>query len=85
MIDRLKNPIEWAYFLDELKDAHEHLGNMLQEIKVDRDYSEIELGIDLGHVYSHLNRAWVRKDLERDLTDDEWRKASQFPDDLVPI
>jgi hypothetical protein len=39
----------------------------------------------LGHVFSHLNRAWARREMTRDFTDEEWKRASFYPNDLDPI
>jgi hypothetical protein len=83
MIDRNLQPVEWAAFLYELADAKEHLETLLKELEKDVDYDESDLRVDLGHVYAHLNRAWRRS--MKEVRDDEWHQASQFPDDLMPI
>ena len=85
MINQKDNPVGWAMFLAELNDAHEHLGNLIKEMAASPDYSDVELAIDLGHVYSHLNRAWHRRAVHEDLTDSEWEAASQFPRDLTLV
>jgi hypothetical protein len=43
MIDRENHPLGWDSFLDELSDAHEHLGNLLKDISETPDYSEEDL------------------------------------------
>lgn len=70
--------------MSELEDAHEHLGNLIHEMNTDPDYDEGNLRVDLGHVFSHLNRAWHRRNETRDLSEVEWSTASQFPSDLDP-
>lgn len=84
MISKEENPVEWAAFLYELEDAKEHLESLIKDIQTDPEYDENVLRIDLGHVYSHLNRAWQRQKLARDFSDEEWTAASQFPNDLPP-
>lgn len=83
MIDREAQFVEWDLFLCELEDAKEHLEGLLREIKGDPSYGEGNLRIDLGHVYAHLNRAWWRS--AKILDDNDWARASKFPDDLTPI
>jgi len=85
MINRTDNPVGWAMFLSDLEDAHEHLGNLIKEITANPEYGEPELRIDLGHVYAHLNRAWRRREIAEDFTDDEWATAGEFPTDLEPV
>ena len=84
MISKDKNPVEWAAFLYELEDAKEHLEALINDVQATPEYDEIALKIDLGHVYSHLNRAWQRQKLARDFSDEEWTAASQFPNDVQP-
>ena len=85
MINPKDNPVGWSLLLDELRDAHEHLGDLLKEISDGGDYSEEELGVFLGHVYAHLNRAWFRRNVPEDFPDSEWDAASGFPGDLEPV
>jgi hypothetical protein len=85
MINRNEHPMGWSFLLDDLSDAHEHLGTLLKEISESSDYSEEELRIDLGHVYAHLNRAWFRRNVPEDFPDSEWDTATQFPSDLEPV
>ena len=85
MINRTDNPMAWAMFLNDLEDAHEHLGNLIKEVSADVEYGEPELRIDLGHVYAHLNRAWRRRLVAEDFSDTEWVAAGTFPNDLEPV
>ena len=85
MIDRNLNPVGWTFFLDDLQDAHEHLGQLIKEIGSDPDFGEPELQVHLGHVYAHLNRAWRRRNVPEDFSDAEWEAARAFPDDLEPV
>lgn len=69
----------------ELEDAHEHLGALISQMNATDDFDEEDLRIQLAHVFSHLNRAWHRRDKTTDLNEDEWVAASQFPSDLDPL
>lgn len=84
MISKEKNPIGWSMLMYELEDAKEHLSNLISEIESDSEYEEANLRIDLGHIYSHLNRAWHRRNKTEDISEAEWVEASQFPRDLSP-
>jgi len=83
MIDKKLQPVEWAAFMYELEDAREHLEKLIKDLEQAADYGEEEFRIDLGHVYAHLNRAWRRS--FKELADEEWEAASQFPGDLTVI
>lgn len=85
MINREQNPVEWSAFLYELEDAKEHLTKLIADITADPEYDDANLKVDLGHVFSHLNRAWVRREKTGDLTQEEWERASGYPTDLDPI
>lgn len=85
MINRHSNPLGWSHLLDDLADAHEHLGNLLAAIQAEPGYSDAEFRIDLGHVYAHLNRAWRRRNVPEDFTSQEWDQAGAFPDDIEPV
>lgn len=84
MINKDKNPAEWAAFIYELGDAKEHLINLISDIESDTEYDEANFRIDLEHVYSHLNRAWYNRNKEGKLSDEDWSEASKFPSDLEP-
>ena len=84
MINRTGNPIGWAMLMDELQDAQDHLGDLIHEMEKDPEYGEGNLRVDLGHVFSHLNRAWARRNISEDLSESEWIEASRFPSDLDP-
>ena len=85
MINRNDDPLGWAMFVQELEDAHEHLGTLIKDMAAKSDYGEPELRVDLGHVYAHLNRAWQRRLQPADLTDAAWDAAREFPHDIEPI
>ena len=69
----------------ELEDANEHLAHLITTMDQDPNYDAIDFQIQLGHIFSHLNRAWYRQNIVEDISDSEWGIASQFPKDLNPI
>jgi len=85
MINKVDHSIGWAFLLDELEDAHEHLEALLKEIAEVPDYAEENLRIDLAHIFAHLNRAWYGRNVPEDMDDASWEKACAFPKDLDPI
>jgi hypothetical protein len=85
MINRNENPVQWTLWLDELNEAHEHLGKLLEDLIADREYDESRLRIDSSHVMAHLNRSWARHNATSDLTDEESESSREYPQDLRPI
>jgi hypothetical protein len=85
LINMKSAPAEWATLMYELEDAHEHLGSLIAQMNAEDDVDEVDLRIQLAHVFSHLNRAWHRRDRTDDFTNEEWAAASRFPADLDPI
>jgi hypothetical protein len=84
MINPNQNPAGWAMLMYELEDAKEHLSRLITEIESDPEYDEPCLSIDLGHIYSHLNRAWHCRNKDEGISKAEWADASKFPTDLEP-
>lgn len=85
MITKESAPVAWAAFMYELQDAQEHLAKLISDISSDANYDEANFRIDLGHVFSHLNRAWHGHQKANGLDEAEWVTASRFPTDLDPI
>lgn len=85
MIDRDKHPIGWALLMQELDDAHEHLGDLITRMASDPDYGEDDFRVDLGHVYAHLNLAWHHRNIQEEMSDGERDVAVRFPSDLTPV
>ena len=79
MINKEKNPVEWALFMYEHEDAHEHLGNLIEMLNNGKVDHSVELQVYLFHVYEHLNRAWHSRNHIGELSDDQWNEYSQFP------
>ena len=85
MISKDSAPVGWAGLMYELEDAHEHLGALISHMNSDPNFDETNFRIELGHVFSHLNRAWHRRDTGDGLNEVEWVTASNFPTDLDTI
>jgi len=82
MINKKDNVAEWAIIMYELEDAVEHLQNLIKNLNETEDYGDIEYSIDLGHVYSHLNRAWNSRNHIGDQSADDFGRYSKFPNDI---
>lgn len=85
MISKKDDPVAWAAFMYELEDAKEHLEGLIADVENDPEYDEPNLRVQIGHIYSHLNRAWHRREKKSDFNDQEWTQASQFPSDCDPV
>jgi hypothetical protein len=85
LINQKSAPVEWAGLMYELDDAYEHLAALISDMNGAEDFDEADLRIQLGHVFSHLNRAWHRRDKANGLNPEDWLEASRFPSDLDPV
>lgn len=85
MIENEKNPAEWAQLLYELDDAKEHIENLAREMSEKGKIEEIEFKIQIGHIYSHLNRVWNSRNREGESTNETFENESNFPIDLNPF
>ncbi len=83
MIDREKDVVEWALLGTGLQEAREHLDSLIQDME-SNDFDEVSFGIQLGHIYAHLNQAWNGRDKKGEWTDAEFDLLSQYPNDLEP-
>jgi hypothetical protein len=71
--------------MDELREAHEHLGGLIDKLAIGQDYDESRFRVDMGHVIANLNRASARRNVERQLTDEECEKFREYQHNLPPI
>jgi hypothetical protein len=88
MIDATTFPVAWALLLFELSDASEHLAVLAEQAASEGRIDEVDFGIQLAHVYAHLNRSWnARRDarLIESPTEAEQERLRKFPDDLLPL
>ena len=84
MINSEDNFVEWALLSYELEDAREHLVELLAATNAP-DFDESEFGIQLAHIYSHLNRAWNSRAHLGEQSDADFQRFSDFPKDLHPL
>lgn len=84
MITLQNNPVEWGLLMYELQDAHEHLGELIDEMSKDGAIDEADLRVHIGHIYSHLNRSWHSRGRTGDANDSTFEEESRFPNDLHP-
>jgi hypothetical protein len=85
MIEAQANPVEWALLLLELDEARDHLATLAAQMVSDGSIDETDYRIQLGHVYSHLNRAWNGRDNKSEPDQGLWKKQTRFPVDIDPV
>ena len=84
MVEREKDVVEWCLLGDTLDEAHEHLGALIKALVSRPDFNEVDFGIQLGHIYAHLNQAWNGRNKRGDWTDADFESFSKYPSDLQP-
>lgn len=85
MLDREGQSVAWSQFMFELTDAQEHLATLIAELNSPEQIDDDEFAVHLGHVYAHLNRAWNSRNLDKQITDENWERSTEFPTDIRPI
>ncbi len=85
MITNESEPVSWALLLYELDDAHEHLEKLINEMGQRGSIDEEDYRIQVGHVYSHLNRAWNGRSHTVEWSETDRQLLSKFPTDLEPV
>ena len=87
MLTKAEHPVAWAMLMYELTDAREHLGALIDLMVAEGAIDESDFGVQLGHVFAHLNRAWHGRDDARldDVPDELHAERSRFLDDLSPV
>ena len=83
VIAKAGNEIAWANLLFQLEDAKVHLQVLIDQMSADERIDEVDFGIQLGHVYGHLNRCWNGRRLSGE-ADDQWysEENGSFPRDI---
>jgi hypothetical protein len=87
VLTNAEHPVAWAMLMDELSEACQHLGVLIDQMGAAGAIDESDFRVLLGHVFSHLNRAWHgRNDAQLDdVADELYLARSRFPDDLTPV
>lgn len=83
MINQDQHPIEWSRLMYDLEDAKEHLTTLIDTL--DEGCTEEEFKVWIEHIYAHLNRAWNNRDIQGDMTEQQWIASSDFPKDINPL
>ena len=82
MINQKDNPIEWSLLLYELDDCKEHLKTLIEKMNNYGHIDDSEFQIDIGHIYSHINRSWNSRNR---VGEENFNLESKFPNDIKPI
>ena len=85
MINQEDNPVAWTLLVQELIEAHEHLGDLVESLSQDRRIVERKHSVDFAHIYAHLNRAWNSRNTREELTEEQWANFRKYPTDLEPL
>lgn len=83
MINAKDNPVEWALLLHELEDAEEHLKDLGEQMISCGEISDEDYRITLGHIYSHINRAWNSRSRLGEQSDELFVAESRMPNDIT--
>ncbi|MGZ3332354.1 MAG: hypothetical protein ACXU9O_15180 [Gemmatimonadaceae bacterium] len=72
--------------LSHLSEAREAITRMIEEIQKAPDYDDSEYGVDMQHVYHHINTAWNSRNASstqvEQATDTMFNRWNAFPLDL---
>lgn len=87
MLNNTEHPVAWATLMHELSDAYEHLGALIDQMIAVGAIDEADFGIQMGHIFAHMNRAWHgRNDVQlNNVSEGLHGERSQFPVDLTPV
>ena len=85
MINKNENPVEWALLLFELAEVEERIRNLIDEMNKRGEIAVEAYEVDVGHIYSHINRVWNSRLRLGEATDESFDVESQFPSDIRPI
>lgn len=72
--------------LFHLGEALEAMQKLIQEIESNSNYESGNYLVDMTHLYHHLNNAWNAQNISsheaENLTDEDFYKWRQFPEDI---
>ena len=76
--------LAWANTVQQLGEARLHLTQLIDQMQAEQRICTIDLGIQLGHIYGHLNRVWNGKHVHEGNADAlHTDEHSQFPTDII--
>ena len=84
MIDRNTDVVERALLGSGLDEAREHLDRLIGEMGSKEDFDEVDFGIQLAHIYAHLNQAWNGRNKKGEWSDADYDTFAKYPLDLRP-
>jgi hypothetical protein len=70
MINKNKNPAEWALLMYEFDDLIEHLQDLQSAMIKQGSIGEADYEVRVGHCYSHLNQIWNSRNRASEQTDE---------------
>ena len=74
------------YVLWNLKEAAEAIEEIVRDMEADPDYTDVELSVDLTHLYHHVNTAWNARHASEsqiaECSEDDFRRWRAFPADI---
>ena len=82
MINEKDNPVEWALMCYQFEEVAEHLQNLSNEIVPNAEINEEEFNVQMGHIYSHLNRIWNSRNHIGEISDENFEEYSKLPKDI---
>lgn len=85
MIDRERNPIEWALMLTDLEEVGEHIQSLMEEMHANGTIDDEDFRVRIFHMISHLNRAWNGRNHIGESLDEDRDELSQVPKDFFPV
>lgn len=84
MIRRDDDFLTWVMLLDEVCEAHTHLGELISKLERTADFDEVDIMVRLGHIYGHLNRFWNGRHISGGDVDKLYKEENtSFPDDVL--
>src|ERR1700749_3995594 len=72
MIKRDTDPLAWTSLVEQLTEAHDHLGEMIERLLVDHGSDESRFRAGMERVIAHLNQAWATRPDPQESNDEEW-------------
>lgn len=72
----------WVQLVDELDEAKEHLATLIEDMMTSETFAEDEFRVQIGHIFTHLSRAWNSRNSAKGLVAEDWDVISQLPKDL---
>ena len=85
MINRKDHFEAWVQLVDELGEAKEHLAALIADMVSSEIFAEDEFRVQVGHIFTHLSRAWNSRNAVEGLAAENWDVISQLPTDLDPV